>query len=287
MIVDIVGISSKSTMEIVEKAVDFLKSQNFIPRYSSNIIGDDLLCINNDEMRKQNLIQAIMAEDSDVIWCLRGGYGAARVIPSLANITPKKQKLFIGFSDLTPIHIYMHQNWGWKTLHGEMLSGIVREKASDDAITTILKIIRKEIAEVTLPLEPLNNFAIDNIEGIFIGGNLKLIETTIGTKWQLDACNKILLLEDVDERGYKIDRMLVHLLQAGLLNEVRAIIFGEFSDGFEGDGKSLADEVIARFANEVDIPMWRCRKIGHIYDNWPAPLNSLAKIINNNIIIQA
>jgi muramoyltetrapeptide carboxypeptidase len=118
----------------------------------------------------------------------------------------------------------------------------------------------------------------DALEAKIVGGNLSIVQTSIGTDWQIDASDKILFLEDVSERGYRIDRMLNHLKQAGIMSNVKAVILGDFTDSKEKDGSDLVDLAIADFAAKVTFPVFRTPEIGHNAANRPLPLNTKARL---------
>ena len=107
------------------------------------------------------------------------------------------------------------------------------------------------------------------------GGNLTIVESSIGTRWQIETAGALLFLEDVGEKGYRIDRSLNHLRQAGLLNHVEGIIFGECS-GPDEKGIRVA---IERFAHETPIPVYQTDQFGHGQINYPIMYHAAAEII--------
>ena len=112
-----------------------------------------------------------------------------------------------------------------------------------------------------------------SLSGKLIGGNLCILQCGIGTNWQLDPSDKILFFEDIDERGYRVDRMLMHLQQANILEKAKAIIFGDFVGGKEPNGTSLILPVLQRFADSIDLPVFSLPGCGHGPENFPLPFN--------------
>jgi len=106
------------------------------------------------------------------------------------------------------------------------------------------------------------------IRGSLSGGCLSLIQTSIGTSWQMKTKNKILIIEDTDERGYRVDRMLHHLYHANLFSDIKAMICN-FTGGNEPDGSNLILSALEDFGMQVDFPIFICTHIGHGYDNIP------------------
>jgi muramoyltetrapeptide carboxypeptidase len=279
-VVDIIAPSSSRDIDL--KAVEnIVRGFNLIPRIQNNIIarGADFFSANTDEIRFDQLKQAIYAKDSKLIWSFRGGYGATRLIPKLLNLPlPIYPKILIGYSDITALHILCTQRYGWSTLHGRTLSEFVARDTDKAEISAMKEVLFGQNKVVFNNLKPLNKIALidKEIKSEVIGGNLALIQTSLGTSWQFNADHKIILLEDVDERGYSIDRMLTHLSQAGIFDKTLAVIIGDIMCNPEKDGTILCDQAIARFANSLNIPVLSCPRIGHGKYNWPVPFNMAA-----------
>lgn len=261
---------------------DTLKEWGLVPRIAENIYGKDLLCANTDEQRFLFLKEALLNTESKAVWCLRGGYGCTRLIPFLKNINPPKHsKLFIGFSDITALHIFLQDQWGWATLHGPSARQVAIKDIHEDNIIEIKDfILGKQTSIEFNHLTPMNKLAEQNrtVTSVITGGNLCLVQTSIGTSWQINAAHKILFLEEVNERGYRVDRMLEHLEQAGIFNDVSAIIFGDFIGGKEVDGTNFVEPVLKRFAEQANFPVLRCLDIGHGKTNRPLPFGIPAKL---------
>ncbi len=133
------GISDPSTLE---KLKNLLGNWQLISRISPDLFGPDLLCANSGEKRFQQLEEALTNTESHAIWCLRGGYGCTRLIPYLLKLTaPKKCKLFIGFSDITALHLFLQQKWHWQTLHGPSLNQVTHHLIETESSNELKKII--------------------------------------------------------------------------------------------------------------------------------------------------
>lgn len=281
--IEIVAPASRCSENILDDLKNLLTSWQLNCIVNEPIFGNDLLCANSDEMRFQFLEKALYNPKTKAIICARGGYGSARLIPSLAQLDPNKiPKLFIGMSDITSLNLFLQQNWQWPTLHGALSS----DKFSAESFTWMNSFLfgkNKHIELIGCPL----NFSAQNaemIESTIIGGNLSLIQASIGTPWQINCDNKILFLEDISERGYQIDRMLEHLRQANLFKNAAAILLGDFMGGKEPDGSSLIEPVLQRFAENCKIPVLQVSGIGHSYHNVPLPLGVKTKLILGNSI---
>jgi muramoyltetrapeptide carboxypeptidase len=232
----------------------------------------------DNETRFLCLKNAIFAQDNNVIWTLRGGYGSAKLIPQLQLLAkPEKEKLFIGFSDMTALHLFFTQEWGWKTIHGNGIAEILKPDKERQNFSKIAKIISGASKQARISgLIPYNTVAKSSkqISGKLTGGNLTIVQTSIGTSWQIQTVGKILFLEDTDFQPYRLDRVLYHLQQAGLLDNVTAIIFGTF-----GSDNSNILSVLGNFAATLNIPVFKSNRFGHGKINDPIIYNCQSKIL--------
>jgi muramoyltetrapeptide carboxypeptidase len=281
--IEIIAPASRCSEKVLDDLKSLLTSWQLNYVYDEHTFGNDLLCANSDESRFNFLKNALHNTKTKAIICARGGYGSMRLIPRLANITPNKlPKLLIGMSDITALNLYLQQNWGWPTLHGTLSS----DKCSERSFALMKSFLFGENKQIELIGSPLNPAAQKEttIESTIIGGNLSLAQASIGTLWQIDGHKKIIFLEDIGERGYRIDRMLEHLHQANLFHNAVAVLFGDFTEGKEPNGSSLIDPVLHRFAQGYNIPIIQVAGIGHSYHNIPLPLGVKTKLILGNTI---
>lgn len=278
-IVDLIAPSARWINGDLNKIEAFIKEWGLIPRIPASLYGPDLLCANSDEQRLEQLRAALYAPDSAAVWCIRGGYGATRLLPGLLNLAPPATtKLFMGLSDITALHIFLQDKWQWQTLHAPSAGQIAEKMIAEEDIECLKRLILGNQKTIDIQLKPLNNLS-HTLNAPVTGGNLSLVQASIGTAWQINPAGKILFLEEVQERAYRIDRILVQLSQAGLFAKVKAVIFGDFIGGLEPNGTTLIPQVIARFAHNQSIPVYQCSGIGHGNRNAPLPLGAHADIL--------
>ncbi|XLM33712.1 MAG: LD-carboxypeptidase [Rickettsia africae] len=234
----------------------------------------------SDEVRFNCLRDALFDESDNIVWSLRGGYGSVRIIPDLLKLSkPNKEKFFIGYSDITALHLFLSQEWGWKTIHGSNIADLLKPEQDQGNFTKLAEILKGKVKQVTIDnLVPLNDIAksSDLVNGKLTGGNLTMVQTSIGTSWQIKTKGKILFLEDVNVVPFRLDRALLHLKQAGLIEDVKAIIFGSF--GKDLDATML---VLRNFADSLDIPVFKTNRFGHEKINDPIIYNTNSKIIKS------
>ena len=178
-------------------------------------------------------INGFFADSSiDGILCMRGGYGAARLLPLLDyDAIARHPKLFIGFSDITALHTALRQRSGLATIHGAMLTGLGGKTTrytyeqfaaglANPAMTGPVRLPRGHHLETLVE---------GDAEGNVAGGNMMLISSLIGTPYELDGQGQILFLEEIGEEAYAIDRMLCQFEQSGLIDRIAGLAFGEFT----------------------------------------------------------
>lgn len=267
--VDSVIIENISKIPAIEINKHYFKN-NTHPFHSNDIAA-----------RFKDFCNAIYSENTNILWAVRGGSGAAELIPLLQALPkPKIKKTLIGYSDITALNIFVSDHWGWQAIHGAMLNEIFNEHKDAKNLTMIADIINNIKNQVIIEdIEALNTSAENSTEIIakITGGNLEIIRTSIGTEWQISTKNKILFLEDVNIQGYQLDRSLQHLLQAKILTETSAIILGSFTKDTKDDLSIRF--AINNFAEKTTIPVFKSNKIGHDKINYPIIYNTNATIL--------
>lgn len=263
--VDVVMPGFRAPEENVKLGMAYIKKLKLVPRAPEDLVGEDLLCANSDERRFEHL-KAALYSDSKAVWCVRAGYGAIRLIDRLRKLRPpRKRKLFIGYSDVTTIHHFLNHEWNWPTVHGPVLDRLGTGGFGDVEREELRDLLFGKAKEIRFSgLTPLNESARKKgiVRGKVFGGNLTVLQTTLGTPLQNNRSG-MLFLEDIGERGYRIDRMLQHFAQAGALRRVKAIVLGSFVGGAETGGGDLVRPVLERFAKEQKAPVFIGMKAGH------------------------
>lgn len=286
-IIDIIAPSSTATVdnlpEYYQRAKQLFKSIGLVARIPDDLIDleRDPFSANSLEYRTKHIIDAFTNRDSKAVWAIRGGYGAAKLIPFLERIeVPHIPKLLMGFSDITALHLFLENKWNWSSIHCAVINQLIKNSKLLDELKPIL--FGDQVNMNYNQLNPLNMHAKNpqTIEGTITGGNLCLVQTSLATSWQINAKDKIIFLEDVGEKGYQIDRMLNHLLQAGVFRDAKALIFGEITPGLEVDGKNLCTIAIENFSKLLEIPVLSLPIIGHNSNcNSPLPLGTSCNLI--------
>ncbi len=213
-----------------EEGIAFLRSLGFRVSLGWSVSSAWGYLAGSDEVRAQDINDAFADDDIDGIICLRGGYGATRILHLLDyDLIEKHPKVFIGFSDITALHTVFLQRCHMATVHGPMVMSL--PKASDYTKRSFAAGLHAPFAAgpVILPAEcPLETIVAGCAEGTLCGGNMMLLSVMTGTPYELDGTGAVIFLEEVGEDAYAVDRMLRQFEQSGLPKRASAFIFGEF-----------------------------------------------------------
>lgn len=236
----------------------------------------------SSEINRWNHLKEALNSDARIIWAARGGYGSLHLLKYLKQYRPKGQrKILIGFSDITTLHQYVNSHWGWASLHGphaDRLHTLTSARQNE-----LRKILFGDTSHLEFRLKAMNTAAtkLRALRSTVVGGNLVTTQSTFGTSWQLKTKKKILFVEDIGERGYRVDRVLEHMWSLGLLQSAGAIVFGPFTDGEEPGGRpSRVPRVLKAFAERLNCPVFQGINSGHIPNSRALPLMTEAIIKN-------
>lgn len=242
----------------------------------------------SDEERAKDVIDAFMDESIKGIICLRGGYGTPRILNMLDyEIISSNPKVFVGFSDITALHTAFNQICNMVTFHGPMATSNFA-KVKNDKIEfehySCESLVKNIFTNEPIGLynnpdnEQLKSLCKGNAEGQLTGGNLTLLVSTIGSKYEINTKGKILFIEEVGEPIYKIDRMLTTLALAGKFDDCSGIILGTFVNcerekkAYEGGLDLPLIEVVENTLTKFNKPIIYNFKAGH---NFPQPTMAL------------
>lgn len=219
--------------EKLQPALDYVKVLGLEPVvYPSCFFSNrDGYLAATDAQRAKDLNDAFGDPSIDGIWCIRGGYGCHRILPLLdTELIRKHPKWFGGYSDVTALHTFFNQICGFETYHCTMPS---TEPNPDDFTLQCLKktLFGSLEGKMAYPHGQLPKTLVSGIaEGILCGGNLSLLAASLGTPWEIDTRGKILFLEDIGEKTYRVDSMLTQLRNAGKFDDCAGIILGAWTD---------------------------------------------------------
>jgi muramoyltetrapeptide carboxypeptidase len=282
-IIDIIAPAGRFDASIVVNIQAFLQAKGWQARCSADLLGPHDFLANSDAQRFSQLAQALQSSDSDIIWCARGGHGTTRLISDLLALpSPPKVKLLVGFSDISALHLVLNQQWHWPSLHAPMARQVALGLSDERDVDALLKLWQEGVDHYVLhDLQPQNTAALSVTEltGVTVGTCLSLLQVSLATSWQVDALDKILLIEDINEPAYRLDRLLTHLSNAGIWQQARAIVLGDF---IEYGAPLLEQQKLARvlreFSQAQTVPVFALTGFGHGLRNKPIPLGLKATL---------
>jgi muramoyltetrapeptide carboxypeptidase len=216
--------------------------------------------------RARELISALRDPETRAVISTRGGYGSTYLIDALAKAKLASPKIFLGYSDMTALNIWLWQKHRWVTFYGPMAAsgfdgGANRANGYDE--DSFRRATSQTRGGWNLDLAG-DQLSAGNARGVLLGGCLTLIRSTLGTPWELDTRGSILAIEDVGIKPYAVDRALTHLRQAGKFKGVRGIILGEFPESAPPvAGGPTVREVCARILGDLKIPIVWGARFGH------------------------
>jgi len=270
----VVAPASSAKEERIQRGCETLERLDYrVKRYTSKGNPEGYFSAPLAERRK-HLQKALTGPEIRAVLCSRGGYGSAEILDGLIEARLKRPKIFCAFSDLTSVHIFLWQKLRWVTFYGPLVAGGF--DAGPNATggfdpDTFMWAMTATNSGWTAPLEG-ETFTRGKAEGTLLGGCITLIETSIGTPWELDTRGSILLLEDRGVKPYQLDRMLLHLKQAGKFEGVRGIILGEFPESEPPEGSSVTvPDVCRRVLGPLRVPIVYGAPVGHT----PRPMLTL------------
>ena len=234
-----------------------------------------------------------MFSDPEVrgVFCIRGGFGSAHLLEEIDyGLIGRNPKIFLGYSDITAMHLAIHRKTGLTTFHGPVPLSRFTKYTQEHFRRALFEtkplgmLTNPPDSDALRPSHTLRTIRPGKARGPLMGGNLTLLSTTLGTPYEIDTKGKVLFIEDVDEQPYSIDRMLTHLKLAGKLDAAAGIVFGECADckprefrpSFESNF-SLG-EILDRILGNLKIPVFTGLTIGHTDDQLTLPLGVMATL---------
>ena len=258
--------SGPTRPERIKRGLELVTSWGLRPVLAPNVYERHGFLAGTDELRAADLNAAFTDPQVRGVICTRGGYGAQRVVDAIDMAAVRRDpKIVVGFSDITALQLALWRGARLASLHGPMLGwdderlpAHCAEALRAALMGTEPVVVRADPAGdtggVRVPGPP--------VRGTLLGGNLALVSSTIGTPDMPDLSGAILLLEEVSEAPYKVDRMLTHLRRAGALRGLAGVALGQFLDCAD-DWPMTVPEVLAERLGDLGVPILGGLPVGH------------------------
>ena len=281
-------VSDPDTLATAERTMRYF---NLKPKWGRNVRKKSGYLGGTVQERIDDLHAMFADPEVKAVFALRGGYGSAQLLDRIDyDLIRTHPKIFLGYSDITAMHLAIHQKTGLVTFHGPVVlshfTGYTQEHFKRALFQTgaIGPVTNPKESNPLRPEHTLRAVRPGKARGPLIGGNLTLISTTMGTPFEIDTRGRILFIEDVDEEPYRIDRMLTQLRLAGKLDAAAGIVFGECLDCKSKDYKPSFNstftlgEIQDNILGDLKIPVLSGLTIGHTDDQLTLPVGVMASL---------
>lgn len=273
------------TAGAVERAAQYAQSLGFKVKIGASANAKYGYLSGTDALRAQDVNAMFADPQIDAIICTRGGYGTMRMLDLLDyDLIRRNPKIFVGFSDITAMHIAFQKHCDLITFHGSMATMWSEELTQDFMRDSLFSAIMNPAPMgelINAPgYAPRTTVNPGIAEGELVGGNLSLIAGTIGTPYEIDTKDRILFIEEVGERTYCVDRMLTQLRLAGKFRDCAGIVFGDFNNcpvEYPDFGLTL-EEVIRDCVAPCGKPIFTGLQAGHVTPKLTLPLGARVRM---------
>jgi muramoyltetrapeptide carboxypeptidase len=293
---DLIGVVSPAFCEdikVIDDKIDIFKKLGFNLLLGKHLYSRSGYFAGEAIDRASDLMNMFENKDVKAIICFRGGYGSINILPYLNySVIKKNPKILCGYSDLTTLINYINRKTSLVTFHGPMVNSDFNDEQTLESLKFTLM---QGYSPYNIPFGGSVCYNEDNITGILAGGNLATICSTLGTPYEINFNNKILLIEEVNEYPYSLDRMLSQLLHSGKLSKCKGFILGHFTNcTVEDYSKSYTvEDIIKNILVPLNKPIITGFSFGHDYPNLTLPIGAKIKLnftskyieILNNVVV--
>ncbi|MBQ3657301.1 MAG: LD-carboxypeptidase [Bacteroidales bacterium] len=285
--IGIVAPAGYVSAEQIKSAAKKVEKAGFVPVIAENIFSKHGYLSGTDEERAFQLNSFFKRSDIKAVIAARGGYGCSRILDLIDyESIIRNPKILGGYSDITALVLAVYKKTGLVTFHSSML--IPEDTAyTRNSMWEIFQNGKKGFLICPQKNDETEVLRHGKASGILLGGNLTLLETLIGTKYDFSLYNKILFIEEINEPPYKVDRMLTHLKNAKDFSGLKGLIFGKMK-GCEAQGENSLplDYVVNDFCKNLKIPVIKNFSFGHVNDRCTLPIGVKVEIDTENFQIR-
>jgi len=276
--IGVIAPASSFNKEAFLKGCERLRSMGYEPVYSGDIFDRDCYFAGPHERRRREFHDFLLRDDIAAIFCARGGYGSNYLLETLNfDAVSKHPKILLGCSDITSLLTVIADRTGLITFHGPMVAG---DFARDTVELSSFQNAVQGTSNWAIPTAGVETLRPGHARGKLYGGCLSILVASLGTPFEMQTAGTILFLEDIGEKPYRIDRMLMQLRLAGKLADVGGIIFGEMLGCIQPQGQDYTlQQVILRALHDFKGPIVFGLKSGHVSgSNITVPLGVQAEL---------
>ena len=281
--IGVVAPAGRVDRDDVESGIAAIRAEGFEVELGLNIFEAKGYLAGEPQGRARDLVDFFQRSDIDAIFCARGGFGSIQLLPYLSASLQADAKIFVGYSDITILLNWLRQFRGMITFHAPMVAMDLARGLSARSRSHFWPLLSGEIQDWKMDLTEVvqPGFA----EGEIIGGCLSLLVTTLGTPYEIDTAGKLLFLEDVGEKPYRIERMMTQLLMAGKLDRPAGVLFGDFTHCDDAGPRDFR-EIITELFRHVSYPVVMGMRAGHGDENLALPFGARMALDGNRATLE-
>jgi muramoyltetrapeptide carboxypeptidase len=206
-----------------------------------------------------------------------GGYGAVRMLPHLEpEIFRRNPKVFVGYSDITALHLWLMRRANLRVFHGPTVDDLI-PSARDPTMASLLACMTNPRPSMRIGRDMARSVRPGRATGRLVGGNLSLVQQTIGTPYEIDTRDAILFLEETRDPMSYVDERLVHLRAAGLLRGVKGVVFGQLS--LDRSEEEEFENFLLDLVSDLDVPILTDFPAGHEVPNLTLPMGTEVELV--------
>jgi muramoyltetrapeptide carboxypeptidase len=280
----VVAPASGTTRDELDRGEAELRRLGFEPVHSEAVFERTRFSAGSPDTRAADFVRAWADPSIAALIALRGGYGSAELLPLLHHLRPAQSpKLFIGYSDTTALLTWLTCVCGVPALHGPMIEARLAKGVEGYDESSFLAALRGD-AGVSLAPPGLVTLRSGEATGVLFGGTLAMLTASLGTPYAFTPPGEcILFFEDINERPFRLHRMLTQLRLAGVLARARALVFGEMRECDEPGGTVTAIDTIREATTDFNGPILYGFASGHTSGPcWTLPLGALVRVVGSS-----
>jgi muramoyltetrapeptide carboxypeptidase len=264
--IGILAPASSFNREAFERGCNRLREMGYEPVYSPEIFARDLYFAGSAERRLNELTSLLMRDDIAALICVRGGYGSNYLLDKLDfRLFTQHPKIFLGCSDITSLLTAITDRTGLVTFHAPMIAKDIADGSFD---SNSWNNALQGAQSWDIPTTGVEVLRPGQVQGRLYGGCLSMLAASLGTPFEIETDGMILFIEDIGEKPFRIDRMLMQLHLAGKLKDVRGFVFGEMLDCRPPAGETYTlHQVVLRVLRGYEVPVVYGLKSGHVSSN--------------------
>jgi muramoyltetrapeptide carboxypeptidase len=261
----------------IDRGVRWWESRGYRVKLAAGIYEQDDYVAGDPAMRARDLEALFADPEVDAVQVLGGGYGASEVVPLLDHdVIDAHPKPFVGYSDITALHLWLMRCAQLRVFHGPTVDDLI-PSARDPTMVSLLAALTTARPSAKIGRDMARAAKPGRAVGRLVGGNLSLVQQSIGTPYEVDTRGAILFLEETRDPMSVVDERLVHLRASGLLPQVRGIVFGQLS--LDRSEEDEFEDFVLDLVSDLDVPVLMDFPAGHEVPNLTIPLGTEVEIV--------